>query len=67
MTNFCYVIVADENVKLAKNGQKQDEEWVHQFLMGLYENLYGMVRVNLLAIEPLPSLSRVYSTLVQKE
>jgi len=30
--------------------------------MGLDGNLYGTVRSSLLAIEPLPSLNRVYST-----
>lgn len=35
--------------------------------MGLDGNLYGTVRLNLLATDPLPSLNRVYSTLVQEE
>ena len=35
--------------------------------MGLDDALYGTVRLNLLATEPLPSLNRVYSTLIQEE
>ena len=50
-----------------KIAKKQEEERVHQFLMGHDGNLYGMVRLNLLATEPLPSLNRVYSTLIQEE
>jgi len=34
--------------------------------MGLDGNLYGTVRSSLLAIEPLPSLNMVYSTLIQE-
>lgn len=35
--------------------------------MGLDETLYRTVRSSLLATEPLPSLNKVYSTLVQEE
>ena len=35
--------------------------------MGLDDMVYGTVRSSLLAIEPLPSLNRVYSTLIQEE
>lgn len=35
--------------------------------MGLDETVYGTVRSNLLAQDPLPSLNKIYSTLVQEE
>ena len=47
--------------------KKREEERVHQFLMELNGDLYGTVQSNLLATEPLPSLNKVYSTLVQEE
>lgn len=68
MTSFRYVDMVDANVKLAKKiAKKRKEERVHQFLMGVDGNLYRTVRSNLLAIEPLPSLNRVYLALVQEE
>ncbi|KAK3020784.1 hypothetical protein RJ639_045856 [Escallonia herrerae] len=47
--------------------KKPEEEKVNQFLMGLDGTIYGTVRSNLLAQDPLPNLNRVYSTLIQKE
>ena len=47
--------------------KKREEEKAHQFLMGLDEIVYGTVRSNLLAQDPLPNLNRLYSTLVQEE
>ncbi|KAK8476823.1 hypothetical protein V6N11_033696 [Hibiscus sabdariffa] len=46
--------------------KKREEEKVHQILMGLVETLYGTVRSNLLAQDPLLSLNKVYSILVQE-
>ena len=40
---------------------------MHRFLMGLDETVYGTVRSNLLTQDPLPSLNKVYSKLVQEE
>ena len=60
----CSGCKCDIGSKIAK---KREEERVHQFLMGLEGDLYRTVRSNLLATEPLPSLNRVYSTLVQEE
>jgi hypothetical protein len=51
----------------SKMEKQREEEKVHQFLMGLDDALYGTVRSNLLATDPLPSLNRVYSTMVQEE
>ena len=47
--------------------KKREEERVHQFLMGLDEDGYGTVRSNILSIEPLPNLNRVYAMIVQQE
>ncbi|RVW36875.1 hypothetical protein CK203_103163 [Vitis vinifera] len=47
--------------------KKQEEERVHQFLMGLYEDGYETVRSNILSIEPLLNLNRVYAMIVQQE
>ncbi|KAL1310047.1 uncharacterized protein [Arachis hypogaea] len=47
--------------------KRRQEERVHQFLMGLDDVSYGTVRSNILATDPLPSLNRVYATLVQEE
>lgn len=54
----------DVGIKMEK---QREEEKVHQFLMGLDDVLYGTVRSNLLATDPLPTLNRVYATLVQEE
>ena len=47
--------------------KRREEEEVHQFLMGLDDVNYGTVRSNIPAADPLPSMNRVYSTLVQEE
>ncbi|WVY91044.1 hypothetical protein V8G54_036558 [Vigna mungo] len=47
--------------------KKREEEKVHKFLMGLDETVYATVRSNLLAQDPLPTLNKMYSTLVQEE
>jgi hypothetical protein len=43
--------------------ERQDER-VHQFLMGLDDDLYGMLRSSIIAQDPLPSLNRVYALVV---
>ena len=47
--------------------KKREEERVHQFLMGLDDTTYATVRSNVLTQDPLPTLNRVYSVLVQEE
>lgn len=54
------------NIKVKLEKQREEEK-VHQFLMGLDDVLYGTTRSSLLATDPLPSLNRVYATLVQEE
>ncbi|KAI9383496.1 hypothetical protein POPTR_013G092801v4 [Populus trichocarpa] len=60
----CGLCTCNLGVALEK---KREEEKAHQFLMGLDEIVYGTVRSNLLAQDPLPNLNRLYSTLVQEE
>ena len=45
--------------------KKHEEERVHQFLMGLDEEGYGTVRLNILSTKPLPNLNRAYAMVVQ--
>lgn len=42
-------------------------ERVHQFLMGLDTEQFRIVRSNLLVVEPLPSLNKVYATILRDE
>jgi len=51
----------------AKLEKRREEEKSHVFLMGLDDELYGTVRLNLLATDPMPSLNKMYSILVQEE
>ncbi|XP_078171460.1 uncharacterized protein LOC144565545 [Carex rostrata] len=46
--------------------QREDEK-VHQFLMGLDDSVFGTVRTNILSMDPLPNLSKIYSMVVQEE
>lgn len=45
----------------------QEAEKVHKFLMGLDQNQFGTVRTNILALEPLPNLNKVYSMVLREE
>ena len=47
--------------------KRREKEKVHQFLMGLDDASYDIVRSNILASDPLPSLNHVYVMLVQEE
>jgi hypothetical protein len=60
----CKGCTCDTKAKLEK---QREEEKVHHFLMGLDDVLYGTTRSNLIATDPLPSLNRVYVTLIQEE
>ncbi|KAJ1435421.1 hypothetical protein SESBI_04928 [Sesbania bispinosa] len=51
----------------SKLEKKHEEEKIYQFLMGLDKTVYGTVRSNLLAQDPLINLDKIYSTLVQEE
>jgi hypothetical protein len=54
----------DIQTKLEK---RREEERCHVFLMGLDDGMYGTVRSNLLATDPMPSLNKMYSILVKEE
>ncbi|CAH9137903.1 unnamed protein product [Cuscuta epithymum] len=43
------------------------EERLHQFLVGIDDELYGTVRSNLLSQDPLPNVDRAYQAFVQEE
>ncbi|KZV55154.1 hypothetical protein F511_30344 [Dorcoceras hygrometricum] len=51
----------------AELDKKREEERLHQFLMGLDDSVYGTVCSNILSTEPLPSLNRAYSMIIQEE
>jgi len=44
-----------------------EEERIHEFLMGLDSNLYGTVQSNILALELLPNLNKVYAFVTREE
>lgn len=64
LTCKCGLCTCNISNKITK---KREEEKVHQFLMGLDDTLYEIVRSNLLAQDPLPTLNKLYATLVQEE
>lgn len=47
--------------------KEREEDKLHQFLMGLDENLFGAVKSSLLSRDPLPSLDEAYQVVVQDE
>ncbi|KAJ4797516.1 Retroelement pol polyprotein-like [Rhynchospora pubera] len=50
----------------AKLSKEKEEEKIHQFLMGL-DDIYDALRTNILSMNPMPGLNRVYSMVVQEE
>ncbi|XP_074303160.1 uncharacterized protein LOC141637545 [Silene latifolia] len=47
--------------------KEREEEKVHQFLMGLDNNLYGHIRSNLLMEDPIATLPRAYALVLREE
>ncbi|XP_074306250.1 uncharacterized protein LOC141641490 [Silene latifolia] len=47
--------------------QRQDNERLHQFFMGLDHTLYGNIRSSQFQLDPLPSLTRAYNLVLQEE
>ncbi|GJT70104.1 retrovirus-related pol polyprotein from transposon TNT 1-94 [Tanacetum coccineum] len=47
--------------------KRQEEERVDQFVMGLEEETYRMACSNVLATDPLPNVSQVYSIMIREE
>ena len=44
-----------------------EDEKTHQFLMGLNNDLYSPLRSQILAMEPLPTLDRIFNIMLQEE
>lgn len=44
-----------------------EEEKIHQFSIGLDSKMYGTVRSNVLSLEPLPTLNKVYAFVAREE
>jgi len=44
-----------------------EEEQTHQFLMGLDDDFYSTIRSQILALEPLPSIDKVFNIVQQEE
>ena len=44
-----------------------EQDWVHQFLMGLDNDAYLNVRSQILAVDPLLSLDKIFSMVQQEE
>lgn len=47
--------------------KQREEDKLHQFLMGIDESLYGVVKSSLLSRTPLPTLDEAYNILTQDE
>ncbi|CAH9086436.1 unnamed protein product [Cuscuta epithymum] len=51
----------------AKYAADREEEQLHQFLIGIDDEVYGTVRSNLLSHSPLPDSNRAYQAFLQEE
>ncbi|WCJ23129.1 Retrovirus-related Pol polyprotein from transposon RE2 [Euphorbia peplus] len=60
----CEGCVCDMKSQVAKI---QEEDMQHHFLIGLDSSLYGTVRSNLLSLDTLPGIDRVYARVIQEE
>ncbi|KAJ4755428.1 Retroelement pol polyprotein-like [Rhynchospora pubera] len=60
----CKGCTCDAAAELVK---EREEEKTRQFLMGLDDSVFGTVRSNILSMEPLPSLNKVYAVVIQEE
>ncbi|XP_073109478.1 uncharacterized protein [Elaeis guineensis] len=47
--------------------QQREEEKVHQFLMGLNRDTYEIIQSQILSMEPLPSINKVYAIVMREE
>ena len=47
--------------------KKQEDEKVHQFIMGLDDVVFGTICSNILSTEPLPNMSQVYAMIIREE
>lgn len=44
-----------------KMAKMLEQDKVHRFLMGLDDDVYGNIRSQILALDPLPSLDKIFS------
>ena len=47
--------------------KSREDEKAHQFLMGLDDTTFGTVRSSILALDPLPTLEKIYAMVTQEE
>jgi len=50
-----------------KMAKMVEDNKIHQFLMGLDDESFSTVRSQILALEPLPSLDKIFNIVQQKE
>ena len=50
-----------------KVATEKEEAKIHQFLISLNHETYGMIRSQILSMEPLPNMNKVYSLTIQEE
>ena len=58
---ICKCEIAEKYIKLAKNDR------VHQFLMSLDDDQYSNVRSQILALDPPPSLNKIFNMVQYEE
>ena len=63
-TCTCGLCTCDVAGKFAAD---RDEERLHQFLIGIDDDVFGIVRSNLLSHTPLPDLDRAHQAFLQEE
>jgi len=51
---------------MTKMAKYVEEEKAHQFLMGLDDDSYSTIRTQILALDPLPLIDKIYN-MVQEE
>ena len=47
--------------------KSREDEKAHQFLMGLDDTTFGTMRSSILALDPLPTLGKIYAMVTQEE
>ncbi|KAI5654288.1 hypothetical protein M9H77_31475 [Catharanthus roseus] len=45
----------------------REEEKIHQFLIGLDNAIFGTMRSNILQIDPIPNIKKVYAMIIKEE
>ena len=60
----CHGSKCDLHSRLEK---KVEDEWVHQFLMGLDDVSYNAIRSSIIATDHLPNMNKVYLKITEQE